>query len=291
MKKNGFFFATRPRALLAGALRERHCQGDRADVHRFRTRKNRSTSSSEKKARKKEKILTAWKYGPKISTRALASSHVSRAAPSAADSPSSRYPAGRVHEPFRGSIARLHRSTLGALPKPPPLLPLPPPLPPLPPAERASSTSVMIAPTTSRGLAYAIVPQPTPPSLDGGGSAGAEGAETEKEDLAPPTHACLHLPSSHSTDSSPPHLEHRCCAARTGGGASPSGGAGEGSPKRGWRRPPRRALPSKGRGGRGSEDEALIAANAMPQRPVLLLITQSTAADGGFLDSREGRTR
>ena len=39
MKKNGFFFATRPRALLAGALRERHCQGDRADVHRFRTRK------------------------------------------------------------------------------------------------------------------------------------------------------------------------------------------------------------------------------------------------------------
>ena len=42
---------------------------------------------------------------------------------------------------------------------------------------------MMMAPTTSRGLVYAIVPQP-PLVLDGGGSAGAEGEE-EEEALRP----------------------------------------------------------------------------------------------------------
>lgn len=59
-------------------------------------------------------------YAPPAATRgrtltaALASSHVSRAAPAAVDSFSSMKPAGSVHSPRHGSMARLqatHRST------------------------------------------------------------------------------------------------------------------------------------------------------------------------------------
>ena len=144
-----------------------------------------------------------------------------------------------------------------------------------------------------------MVPQPPPsPTLPEGagaveaGGAGGAGAETE----LPPTHACLHRPSSQETESSPPHLAHRCCAARTGGATSPSGGVGEGSLKRGWRSPPRRALPSKGRGGGGlrgcgEEEEAFIAENAGPRRPAMpLLLERSVPTDGRVLESR-GRTR
>ena len=50
-------------------------------------------------------------YSAPISTVAPASSAVSRSAPVSSVSPFSRNPAGSVHSPSRGSIARLHSST------------------------------------------------------------------------------------------------------------------------------------------------------------------------------------
>ena len=50
-------------------------------------------------------------YSAPISTLARASSAVSRSAPASIVSPFSRNPAGSVHRPRRGSIARLHSST------------------------------------------------------------------------------------------------------------------------------------------------------------------------------------
>ena len=50
-------------------------------------------------------------YRSPMATRALASSSVSRTAPAGTDSPFSRKPAGSVHRPYRGSIARRHSST------------------------------------------------------------------------------------------------------------------------------------------------------------------------------------
>lgn len=49
--------------------------------------------------------------GASTRTQASASSQVSRAAPSAALSPSSMNPAGTVHCPRQGSMARRHSST------------------------------------------------------------------------------------------------------------------------------------------------------------------------------------
>jgi len=55
-------------------------------------------------------------YSSPMRTRALASSSVSRAAASAVVSPFSMNPAGSVHKPWRGSMARRQSSTCPAIP-------------------------------------------------------------------------------------------------------------------------------------------------------------------------------